>query len=238
MPEKKKNYCKKTLKDISQNYWAISTIILAILLVTILLTGGITGGVIGTGETTITAKEAGEKTLTFVNSRGADAGLISVNDNNQFYEIILLINGQNVPLQITKDGKNLAQLIPLETQAQSRPSTDNTPKTPIYECTEQYGISSETIIFYYSDQCGWCSKMKPGVENLEKEGYAFKWIEGSNAEDAQLIDECIRPHMTSGGVPQFICPKTSEIHTGAFTDENRNLDQLALKNWVDNCIAN
>jgi len=136
MPEQKKNDCKKTLKNFSSNYWAISTAILAILLVITLLTGGITGGVIGTE---ISAKEVGEKVLAFANNQGANAGLVSVNDNGQFYEVILSIDGQQIPVQATKDGENLIpQLVPLEPQTQDQPSAPtptNIPKSdkPIVE---------------------------------------------------------------------------------------------------------
>ncbi|MBW2977409.1 hypothetical protein KY331_01045 [Candidatus Woesearchaeota archaeon] len=104
----------------------------------------------------------------------------------------------------------------------------------LVECT---GLDPETVIFYYSTGCPWCQKMKPGVENLEKEGYKFYWAEGSDPEAAELIDNCIKEHMTSGGVPQFICLKNGKIQTGAFVDADKNMDQDALQAWVDDCIA-
>jgi len=130
MTEEKTDY-KKTLKDISQNYWAISTLVLAVLLVAVLVTGG--------NDATMSATEVGQKVLSFANNQGANAGLVSVNDNGQFYEVILSIEGQEVPLYVTKDGKSLTQqLIPLETQATSEPTTPtptNIPKSdkPIVE---------------------------------------------------------------------------------------------------------
>ena len=240
MTSKKKVMKKKNniLKDLSKNNWAISTILLSILLLAA-LAFTFYGN---TCDTTIDTDEAGQKVVEFLSSQGTQAELISVEEFNGLYEVVLTANGQEGALYITKDGNNLIpQPIPLTAnviQDTPRQSVqDDVPKIPIYECIEQYGISSETIIFYYSDSCGWCAKMKPGVEALEKEGYNFKWIEGSNTEDSQIIDECIRAHMGSGGVPQFICPKTSEIYVGAFTDENREMDKEALKTWVDNCIA-
>jgi hypothetical protein len=132
MTEQKKTYCKKTIKDLSQNYWAISTIILAILLVITLTTD------IGA---TMSANEVGQKVLSFANNQGANADLVSVNSNGQFYEVILTIDGQEVPVQVTKDGKNLIpQLIPLEQETQtsdspSTPTPTNIPKTdkPVVE---------------------------------------------------------------------------------------------------------
>ncbi len=229
--------CKKILKNLPENYWAISTVILAVILIAILING------CSTTSAVVSAEKAGQNILSFANNQGAGAELVSVEDSGQFYQVVLSIQGQQVPLYVTKDGKSFTQqVIPLTANAvrdtPQQTAQDNTPKIPIYECVEKYGISNETIIFYYSDGCGWCAKMKPGVEALEEEGYNFKWIEGSDTEGSQIINECIRAHMGSGGVPQFICPRTNEIHVGAFTDENREMDKLALKNWVDNCIAN
>ena len=119
MTKPKKNNLQKTIKSLSKNYWIISTIILTILLIITLTTEGNT-------ETTMSAKEVGQKVLSFANNQGADAGLVSINDNGQFYEVVLSIDGQEITVQVTKDGKNLIpQLIPLETQRStlSRPST-------------------------------------------------------------------------------------------------------------------
>jgi hypothetical protein len=105
----------------------------------------------------------------------------------------------------------------------------------ILECARDYGLDETAIIFFYSDSCGWCSKMKPGVESLIERGYN---IYSANAnERGSLIDECVSSHMTSGGVPQFICVKTGEIKVGAFVDAKGDLDQTAMDAWVENCLA-
>jgi hypothetical protein len=117
-----KNEVQKIIKRYSRNYWALSTAILAILLVVTLLT---------TGEisSTISATEVGQKVLSFAKNQGTDAALVSVSDNGQFYKVILSIDGQEVPLQATKDGKNLiTQLIPLETQTNSPSTSTKIPK--------------------------------------------------------------------------------------------------------------
>lgn len=105
----------------------------------------------------------------------------------------------------------------------------------ILEGASDYGLDENTIIFFYSDSCGWCSKMKPGVESLIERGYN---IHLSNANEGEsLITECVLDHMESGGIPQFICVKTGEIKVGAFVDAERNLDQTAMDAWVENCLA-
>lgn len=110
-------------------------------------------------------------------------------------------------------------------------------KDALVECAEPYNITSDTIIFYHSNQCGWCAKMKPGVQKLQKEGYKFYWAEVSDVKAMEVIEKCFGEYITSGGVPQFICVKNAKIKVGAFTDDNQNLDLEALKKFADDCIA-
>jgi hypothetical protein len=218
------------------NPWILSTFVLGILTFAFLITysGGMTGNV-------ISEEDAGEVILGFVQSQTQGQGeLVEVKEfNNYFYEAIVLFQGNEFSLFITKDGKyftsNLMSFEDMQQPSQETPQ-EQEPAKPILGCAESYGITGDTVIFYYSNSCGWCTKMKPGVEALEKEGYNFEWIEAGGA-GSELIDDCVQAHMTSGGIPQFICPKTDEIHVGAFTNADGELDQSALKAWVDNCIS-
>jgi hypothetical protein len=103
------------------------------------------------------------------------------------------------------------------------------------ECAVEQGLTPETVIFYYSESCPWCTLMKPGVEQLIEEGYLIKSVQAGNPQDEVIIDACFRDYM-DGGVPQFICPKTTEIWPGAFTDMDQNIDLDRFRDWVDDCI--
>ncbi len=109
-------------------------------------------------------------------------------------------------------------------------------KDALIECVEPKGIAADSVIFYYSSTCPWCKKMIPGVENLEKEGYDFYWANVAVEDEVGIVRECFGDNL-GGGVPQFICVKDGEIHTGAFTDANSELDQDALQKFADDCIA-
>jgi hypothetical protein len=138
--EKKSDEYKKILKNLSKNYWAISTIVLAILLlVTILF-------FVESKLEIVTSEEAGQAVLAFANNQGANAKLISTSDSGSLYEIILSIPGQDgtlqeIPVYVTKDGKTLVpQPISLEIKEQeettaSAPTPTNIPKSnkPIVE---------------------------------------------------------------------------------------------------------
>ncbi len=123
MAEKKENELSKSFKKLSKNYWAISTIILAALLVIVLLTGN---------GTTVSANEAGQKMLNFALEQYPNTTLVSVNNSGEFYEVVLLINGQEVPVQVTKDGENLIpQLIPLTARATQDTTTEQPAQTEV-----------------------------------------------------------------------------------------------------------
>ncbi|MCK4650338.1 hypothetical protein KAT36_03845 [Candidatus Pacearchaeota archaeon] len=131
--KQKRNQCKKVLKNLSKNYWTISTIVLAVLLIATLLTGGLTGA-------SISPEEAGQNVLKFAKQQGANAELISTSDDGSLYEIVLSIDGQEVPVYVTKDGKTLVpQPIPIEPKetatAPSQPTPTNIPKSdkPVVE---------------------------------------------------------------------------------------------------------
>jgi len=104
-------------------------------------------------------------------------------------------------------------------------------KDALTECSETYGLTEDTLIFYHSTGCGWCQKMMPLVENLQSEGYSFHWAEVNDAESRAVVDACFSDYLTSGSVPQFICVNSGEIKVGAFLEEE------GLRDFADTCIA-
>jgi len=233
--QKKRHFNTKDLTEkIRKNPWMLATFLLSFLslfLVFYLFSGNLTGKV-------ISGNEAGQKLLGLYQSMGVEGlTLDSVKEISGLYQINFGYQGAVIPFYVTKDGKSFIPGDYLsELESEEETETKSAPNKTILECATEYEIEEE-IIFYYSDSCGWCAKMKPGVEELEKEGYKIKWIEASDSENSNVINNCIIEHMTSSGVPQFICVKTGEIHVGAFADQDANLDQTALKTWVDACLS-
>lgn len=136
--EENKEDSIKTKKSLThkcrENPWIVSTVVLGVL-VLIFLVGnlGVTGNV-------ISEKKAGETILSFANSNGADAELVSVDSEGDFYVAILLIQEQEVPVYITKDGKYFtSSLFSLEveegsseTEAQTEVSKSDVPEVGLY----------------------------------------------------------------------------------------------------------
>ncbi|MDP6641377.1 MAG: thioredoxin domain-containing protein [Nitrososphaerales archaeon] len=229
MTKKKKsvNY-KKVMKTLSKNYWAISTVVLAILLIAVLATGGL-------GGTKVSADEAGQKVLEFANNQGANAELVEVNKDGSFYEVILTIQGQEVPVYVTKDGENLVpQLIPLSTDETQAPTQQApTPTQTTYskedlvkikdfsQCLADNGVKA-----YGAGWCGYCKKLKEafgGAEQIEPFYLECQNADRTNTEYAEL---CQQEQIS--GFPTIKI--NGELYNGA-----RTIDGLAAA--VDECEA-
>jgi len=89
-------------------------------------------------------------------------------------------------------------------------------------CVNKYNVKDD-IVFFYSDYCPHCNKMKPIVKELEGEGYKILWIKNLNS----FSKECLSGVM-SGFVPEFICLKNSKTLVGEQSKER-------LKRFFDEC---
>lgn len=119
--KKSKMNAKKIKENISKNYWKIATIALAVLLIAVLISNG-------SASTTVSSEVAGQKVLDFANAQGANAELVSTSDDGSLYEVVLSIEGQEIPVYVTKDGKTLVPQ-PISLEIEKTPTTP-TPSQP------------------------------------------------------------------------------------------------------------
>ncbi len=142
---KKKNVTEK----LRTNPWIISTFILGILAI-ILIVESVSGGILGK---TISQDRAAELVLGFVESQvGTAPGLVSVSSESGLHKVTVLYQGSEIPLYVTKDGKNLVQgVLPfsaLESQEQTQTTEDipqaDKPKVELFVMTHcPYGTQAE-----------------------------------------------------------------------------------------------
>ena len=119
-PSNKNKTLKKVTKELSGNYWAISTIVLAVVLLLFVLNPSASP----TGNA-ISEKEAGDIVINFAEVQGLEASLVGVKYENGLYQVTVTIQDQDVPVYLTSDGKGLipSQPIPIAevlAQAQQR----------------------------------------------------------------------------------------------------------------------
>jgi thiol-disulfide isomerase/thioredoxin len=189
---KEKNSDKKqTLVDkIKENPWKTSTVVLGIILLVFLFSNfsGLTGSTV-TGSV-VSEETAGNALLNFANQQGANAELAGVEDAGDFYEVTLMIQGTDVPLMVTKDGKYFlsGDLVPLAISENTQQSIE--PDWSVFENElpdnikskiisfdseesevfdeelrisefENYDLISKTLIVFYHPGCGWCTEYYP-----------------------------------------------------------------------------
>ena len=138
----------------TKNPWVVSTLILGVVVVAFLVIvfskGGITGNV-------ISENNAGEIVMDFANSQvEEEVELVEINERYGLYEVIISINGENLPVYLSKDGKNLihgvtplsvfsdeAETTTQETQSTEVPKSDK-PKVELFVMTHcPFGTQAE-----------------------------------------------------------------------------------------------
>jgi len=163
-PHKKKDMTEK----LRTNPWIISTFVLGILAI-ILIIGSVTGGITGK---TISEDKAADLVLGFVESQvGGEVELISVSSESGLYKVTVLFQGSEVPLYVTKDGKNLVTggVIPLslleqtdsqQTQQASTPEVIAYSEDDLVKLSEFSSCLAEKgLIIYGANWCGWTKKL-------------------------------------------------------------------------------
>ncbi|MBU0894756.1 MAG: hypothetical protein KKF48_00645 [Nanoarchaeota archaeon] len=116
------------------NPWIISTLVLGIIVLILLVgnfSGGLTGGVVSGGV--ISSEAAGNTVLELANAQVGNVELIEVNEKSGLYEVVLFMQGTEVPVYLTKDGENLVGgLTPLSVlqDAQNTPTQQTPTEVP------------------------------------------------------------------------------------------------------------
>ena len=171
---KKDDSKKETLTDrMRENPWTVSTIVLGIIVLIFLasnftgFTGStITGGVISEGD-------AGQAMLDFADSQGVDAELVDVIEEENFYVVTLSIQGQNVPVHVTKDGKYLIQgltplIIPDETFEESSQEDNQEPNWSVFKNELELEIKAKILSFNKEDSSVYDGSLRINVfENYD-----------------------------------------------------------------------
>jgi len=134
--KKEEKKIEKSFKNI--NFWMIATIILAVVII-----------VMVAWPQGISKDAAGQKIVDFAKSQGADVSVLNVNTKDGFYEVNISLQGQDMPVYITKDGKYFANSIVALDKLTTKASTSSSTKTASTTVPKTDKPVVEAFIFSY-----------------------------------------------------------------------------------------
>jgi len=169
-----KNEGKIVIKLPKFNLWILVSLVLAITLVLSLIQGwSITGKATGTMGT-LSAAQAGQKTIDYINKNlvqpGTSATFLSIKDLGNVYEVTSSYQGREIPIYISKDGSflflsayNTSETIEQEQETQQQVTTSFSDEElkeigGFMECLADAGVK-----IYGANWCGYTKQL---VENL------------------------------------------------------------------------
>lgn len=226
----------KFLGKIRGNPWMPAAFVLAVALIVVVSlwaagggSGNITGNVIGESE-------AGDNLISFINAQGrGTAELVSVDENEGFYEVMVKYDGQDVPVLVTLDGKYLvANKIPLSGEI---PAEGTAPEQPairnvsIGDSPIKGSKDARVTIIEFSDyECPFCGRyfqetyaqLKKDYIDTGKVKYVFKDFPLSFHESAQKAAEAARCVREQKGDFGYFA-----MHDKLFSSQ----DQLSVENY-------
>jgi hypothetical protein len=197
---------KKSISKFFKNYWAVSTVILAILLVAVLV-----GNLYTPSKTSI-----GQKVVDFAAEQGAQATLVSVtkaNNTDNLYEVVLSIQGQEVPVYVTEDGKYLVPtIVPMKSE-DANPTTNTNNDQPVQ--TNIPKSNKPVVEAFVMSHCPYGTQIEKGlipVANLlgDKIDFEIKFVyyamhPSAGEVQEQLNQYCIQKEQNAKYIDYLTC---------------------------------
>jgi hypothetical protein len=135
--------------------WVVSTFVLGILVILLLA-----GNLFNITGNTVSGTKAGEKILNFATSQGMSAEVVNVSSEGSFYKVILSIEGSDVPVYVTKDGKYFtSSLIPLVTEEDNTNTNTNTNT----QTTEVPKTTKPVVELFVMSYCPYGTQAEKGI---------------------------------------------------------------------------
>jgi len=96
-------------------------------------------------------------------------------------------------------------------------------------CLASKGIGKNALVYIYSDSCSASQHNTPWVMALPAKGYAVFLVDTANTSAMTIVTACLRDVAMFAGTPEYICPSTGAVRSGAFSSE------VDLENFANAC---
>lgn len=218
--------------SVRKNPWIASTLVLGIITL-ILLVGSFnpTGGVVG-----VASDDVGNSILGLAQAQVPDTELVEVTEESGLYKVVLSMNGQDVPVYVTKDGENLISgLTPLAV-LQERASDSETPSQP----TEITKSDKPVVELFVMTHCPYGTQAEKGFipaikalgDSVDAKIRFVHYFMHDPEETETPIQVCIREEQEAKFLPYLEC----FLEDG---DSDRCLTEAKVdKTKLNTCIEN
>ncbi len=216
------------------NLWQITSFILGLILI-IFVFFFFPSNSSATGKV-ISKEEAGKKLIDFAASQGAQATLVKVNEKGGMYEVVISVEGQEVPIYVSKDGGYFAQsLTPLST---TNPSNNNPQSSPATQTSSNAPKSDKPKVeLFVMSHCPYGTQMEKGILPVVRElkdsiDFDVKFVNyamhpGSGEVQEELNQYCIQKEQKAKYLDYLSC--FLEKGDGAACLTKVNIDTNVLK---------
>jgi hypothetical protein len=201
----------KYVNKARNNPWVVSTFVLGIFLVAVLIFNiGFRGGVTGNA---VSEDTLGQSLVSFVEARTGETPTVnSVEKENNFYKVTLSLQGQDVPVYMTLDGKYLipGQPISLTEEIPASDGSDTTTPTP----TNIPKTDKPVVEAFVMSHCPYGTQIEKGlipvVELLgDKIDFKVKFVyyamHGEKEVKEELNQYCIEKEQNDKYLPYLKC---------------------------------
>jgi protein-disulfide isomerase len=233
--EKEVIHAEKKFEKYSKNPWFILSIILAVLLI---------GAVFAEFymNSNVSQSSIKSKILSFAASQGVTATVKNVSSMGSLYEVVLDIEGREVPLYVTKDGKYIVPtFIPLEDKKTQNP-TNPTPETPTQ--TDIPKSPKPVVELFVMTHCPYGTQAEKGlIPTIKALGnkadikirFVHYFMHGDKEEKETYNQVCIREEQSSKYLAYLECFLATDGSTTGPTSclTKAGIDQAKLKTCID-----
>jgi hypothetical protein len=222
--------------------WMMVSIVLAVFFVISILTHGFRGGIGGSSVAAISADDAADKAVTYINENlltaGQTATLKSVEESNNLYNLKLDIGGREFDTYVTKDGELLfPSVVNMDTEI-TPPATDTQQQPPPAELTKSDKPKVELFVMSY---CPYGTQAEKGIIPVfdllgGKIDASVKFVNyamhGQKEVDENLRQYCIETEQNDKYLPYLKCFLDAGDYASCLTENNIDTAKL------DSCIEN